>query len=132
MLAQVVSEEANQRKLHVEISPAEMVPFFDEALEMYREEAQIQGFRKGKAPRDVARTATEIEHAACNRQGGEAPLKLFDELAVRLFEIGLSVGQCLRGIVHQFGFGAALHIGEFRLIRHQKRKSQGKRQGEGE
>lgn len=53
MLAQVVSEEANQRKLHVEISTAEMVPFFEEALEMYREEAQIQGFRKGKAPRDV-------------------------------------------------------------------------------
>lgn len=53
MLAQVVSEEANQRKLRVEISAAEMVPFFDEALEMYREEAQIEGFRKGKAPRDV-------------------------------------------------------------------------------
>lgn len=53
MLAQVVSEDANQRKLRVEISAAEMVPFFDEALEMYREEAQIQGFRKGKAPRDV-------------------------------------------------------------------------------
>ena len=53
MIAQVISEESNQRKLRVEISAAEMVPFFDEALEMYREEAQIEGFRKGKAPRDV-------------------------------------------------------------------------------
>lgn len=53
MLAQIVSEEANQRKLRVEITAAEMVPFFEEALEMYREEAQIQGFRKGKAPREV-------------------------------------------------------------------------------
>lgn len=53
MLAQVISEEANQRKLKVEIPPAEMVPYFEAALEMYREEAQIQGFRKGKAPRDV-------------------------------------------------------------------------------
>ncbi len=30
-----------------------MVPYFEATLEMYREEAQIQGFRKGKAPRDV-------------------------------------------------------------------------------
>jgi trigger factor len=53
LLAQVLSEEANQRKLKVEISSAEMTPYFEATLEMYREEAQIQGFRKGKAPREV-------------------------------------------------------------------------------
>lgn len=53
MQAQVVSEESNKRKLRVEVGIEEMRPFFEEALVMFREEAQIQGFRKGKAPKDV-------------------------------------------------------------------------------
>jgi trigger factor len=50
---QILSEESNKRKLHVEIGLDEMQPYFEEALVMFREEAQVQGFRKGKAPKDV-------------------------------------------------------------------------------
>ncbi|MBX7152340.1 trigger factor [bacterium] len=66
MQAEIVSQETNQRKLHVSIGVDEMQPFFDEALNMYREEVQIEGFRKGKAPKSVVQTrfAAEIESQA--------------------------------------------------------------------
>lgn len=66
MQAEIVSQESNQRKLHVKIGADEMQPFFEEALNMYREEAQIEGFRKGKAPKSVVQTrfAAEIESQA--------------------------------------------------------------------
>ncbi|NUM79678.1 trigger factor [bacterium] len=66
MQAEIVSQESNQRKLHVKIGADEMQPFFEEALNMYREEVQIEGFRKGKAPKSVVQTrfAAEIESQA--------------------------------------------------------------------
>ncbi|MCB0832187.1 MAG: trigger factor [Bacteroidetes bacterium] len=55
MVVKVLSEDGTQRKLSVEVSADEMKPYFDEATEMIREEAQVEGFRKGKVPRDVIR-----------------------------------------------------------------------------
>lgn len=59
MQAQVVSTESGKRTLRVEVTLQEMQPFFDEALEMFREEAQIEGFRKGKAPRQLIKSKFE-------------------------------------------------------------------------
>ena len=67
------------------------------------------GIGEGKAPRDIAGAATEVEHAAADKPARKATLELCDELAVRLLEIRCRVGACLDGIVHQFGFGGALH-----------------------
>ncbi len=53
MQATVIHEDQMTRKLAVEIPYEEMMPYFNESLQLYREEAQIEGFRKGKAPKDV-------------------------------------------------------------------------------
>ncbi|HMV26440.1 MAG TPA: trigger factor [bacterium] len=53
MQASVIHEDNATRKLAVEVPYDAMLPYFEEALAMYREEAQIEGFRKGKAPKDV-------------------------------------------------------------------------------
>jgi len=49
----VLKEESAKRVLEVHVPMDEMKPYFDEALTMYREEVQIEGFRKGKAPKDI-------------------------------------------------------------------------------
>lgn len=53
MQVNVLREEEAKRILEVHVPLDEMKPYFDEALSMYREEVQIEGFRKGKAPKDI-------------------------------------------------------------------------------
>lgn len=61
MQAHVVSSESSKRTLRVEVSTDEIQPFFEEALDMFREEAQIEGFRKGKAPRHLIKSKFESQ-----------------------------------------------------------------------
>jgi trigger factor len=49
----VLREEEAKRVLEVHVPLDEMKPYFDEALSMYREEVQVEGFRKGKAPKEI-------------------------------------------------------------------------------
>ncbi len=53
MQVNVLKEESAKRVLEVQVPMDELKPYFDEALNMYREEVQIEGFRKGKAPKDI-------------------------------------------------------------------------------
>lgn len=41
------------QEAEIQVSPDEMKPLFDRALQKYREKAEIRGFRKGKAPLDM-------------------------------------------------------------------------------
>jgi len=42
---------ANKAKLTIEISPKEMIKYFDQAFEQLAQSVKVQGFRPGKAPR---------------------------------------------------------------------------------
>lgn len=66
MQVQVIREEDAKRVLEVRVPIEEMQPYFDEALNMFREEVQIEGFRKGKAPKDIVlkRFGSSIEAEA--------------------------------------------------------------------
>ncbi len=61
MQAHIVKDENNIRTIHVEISPEEMRPYFEATVDLYREQAQVEGFRKGKAPRQLIRTKFEAD-----------------------------------------------------------------------
>ena len=61
MQSQIIKEENYKRTIHVEITPEEMKPYFDATVDLYREQAQVEGFRKGKAPRQLIRTKFETD-----------------------------------------------------------------------
>lgn len=61
MQAHIVKDENSIRTIHVEISPEEMRPYFEATIDLYREQAQVEGFRKGKAPRQLIRTKFEAD-----------------------------------------------------------------------
>jgi trigger factor len=88
--AQIISEESNKRKLRVEVGLEEMRPFFEEALDMFREEAQIQGFRKGKAPKDVVlkKFSDQIDAEALPVIIEEFYKQALDETKTEAIEIG--------------------------------------------
>jgi len=77
--AQITDTENNKRTIHVDVTLDEMKPYFDASLDMFREQAQIPGFRKGKAPKQMIKTrfASEIEAEALS-----AMIEEYSKLAV--------------------------------------------------
>lgn len=61
MQSQIIKEENYKRTIRVEITPEEMKPYFDATVDLYREQAQVEGFRKGKAPRQLIKTKFEAD-----------------------------------------------------------------------
>lgn len=88
--AQVIKDEQNIRTIQVEVTPEELRGYFEATVDVYREQAQVEGFRKGKAPRPLIRKlfAADIEADALPVAMEDFMRKAIEITDTKLVEIG--------------------------------------------